>query len=231
MENKNILLVAATNQEIKGLYRDSAIHTAYTGNIVPLHYGNHMFDLLVTGPGMVATTFYMGQWLALNQYDLIINAGIAGSFNPQLQIGQVVNVISDCFPDLGAEADENFIPLDRMEMTKPYLPDFVKENHLIENVSFPDIPCVKELLKAKGITVNTISGKKSTIESLKKRTNADIETMEGAAFFYACHLSQTPCLQLRSISNFVEPRTLKDWKIDEAGKSLCEKIIQVLDEI
>jgi futalosine hydrolase len=231
MENKNILLVAATSQEINDLFRNSPIHDTYTGNLVLMQYDKHLFDLLITGPGMVATAFYMGQWLALKQYDLIINAGIAGSFNPALQVGQVVNVVSDCFPELGAESDEKFIPLDRMEMTRPYLPVFVKENFIIENIIPFDIPCVRKLPQVKGITVNTISGRKENIDSLKKRTNSDIETMEGAAFFYACQLSQTPCLQLRAISNFVEPRTLKEWKINEAGRSLCETLIQVLDEV
>jgi futalosine hydrolase len=38
-------------------------------------------DHLVTGVGMVATAIELSKKLSENNYDLVINAGIAGSFN------------------------------------------------------------------------------------------------------------------------------------------------------
>ena len=54
-------------------------------------------DHLVTGIGMVATAIELSKKLSQNKYDLVINAGIAGSFNRSLKIGQIVEVVKDTF--------------------------------------------------------------------------------------------------------------------------------------
>ena len=46
-------------------------------------------DYLVTGVGMIATAFSMGQYLSDKRYDLLINVGIAGTFNSYHQIGSI----------------------------------------------------------------------------------------------------------------------------------------------
>ena len=59
-------------------------------------------DVLITGAGMVATAFHMGQ--KLNQkaaYDLILNIGIAGTWDRDLALGTVVNVVEDSIYELG----------------------------------------------------------------------------------------------------------------------------------
>lgn len=228
---KPILIVAATSAEIRGLFENHEVYSGFSGNLVPLDYHDHMIDILVTGPGMVPTAFYLGQWLGIKTYDLVINAGIAGSFKTQFAPGTVVNVISDIFPELGAQAGEEFIPLYNMEMSKPYLPVFVNRNGVIENQSLPPSPTLATLPRVKGITVNTISGNEKHIAALVSRTDADIETMEGAAFFFACRAADVPCIQLRAISNYVEPRNLKNWDVDNAVKNLNSTLKQILDEL
>ena len=58
---------------------------------------------------MVATAFALGKHLAINQYDLAINLGIAGSFDRNIALGEVVEITEDTFAELGAEDDEDFI--------------------------------------------------------------------------------------------------------------------------
>ena len=65
---------------------------------------------------------------------------------------------------------------------------------------------------------------------MQGRTGADIETMEGAAFFYACLMSGTPCVQIRGISNYIEPRNLSKWNIPLAVKNMNATIIRILNE-
>jgi len=43
-----------------------------------------------------------------------------------------------------------------------------------------------------------------------------VESMEGAAFLFACLKKGIPCFQLRSISNYIEPRNLNNWNIPHA---------------
>jgi futalosine hydrolase len=231
MEPKNILIVSATTVEIKELFENSSVHDAYLGNLVSGQYIDYSFDILITGPGMVPTAFYMGQWLGIKYYDLVINAGIAGSFNPGFQIGQVVNVVSDHFPELGAETDTQFIPLYKMQMARSIMPVFMNADGTIVNSEYPEIKTVSGLTKAKGITVNTISGNEQRITILKNRAGADIETMEGAAFFYACHAAGMPCIQIRSISNYIEPRNLQKWEIELASSNLVQTLKKILDEL
>ena len=44
--------------------------------------------------------------------------------------------------------------------------------------------------------------------------------MEGAAVFRVCNDFNIPCMQIRSVSNFVGERNKKNWNIDLAVKNL-----------
>ena len=67
---------------------------------------------LITGVGSVATAFHLGQFFANNRPDLALNAGIAGAFDKKLALGDVLNVTTECFGDLGVEeADGRFTDL------------------------------------------------------------------------------------------------------------------------
>jgi futalosine hydrolase len=63
---------------------------------------------------------------------------------------------------------------------------------------------------------------------LLEKFNPDIETMEGATFFYICSLENIPFLALRAISNKVERRNKINWKIALALNNLSEKLKEVL---
>jgi futalosine hydrolase len=52
--------------------------------------------------------------------------------------------------------------------------------------------------------------------------------MEGAAVFYACLLSGTPFMELRSISNAVEPRNRDAWDLPLAIESLNRVLMEML---
>jgi nucleoside phosphorylase len=48
---------------------------------------------------------------------------------------------------------------------------------------------------------------------------AQVETMEGAAFFAACKKNGVKAVQIRAISNYAIGQKKKEWKIEEA---LCK---------
>ena len=160
-------------------------------------------DILITGVGILETTLELTKKLALNRYDLVINAGIAGSFDNKIKIGDVVEVTEDILSELGYEENKTF---------------FEFKNFSVRNKFTVDSKT--DLLKVKSITVNTVSDNKSTIKKIKNRLNPDIETMEGAAVFRVCNDFNIPCIQIRSVSNFVGERNKKDWNIDLAIKNL-----------
>jgi futalosine hydrolase len=65
-----------------------------------------------------------------------------------------------------------------------------------------------------------VHGNEASIYKLGSRINAQIESMEGAAFFYACRQMEVPCMQIRAVSNYVEKRNRDAWQIGLAIKNL-----------
>ena len=63
---------------------------------------------------------------------------------------------------------------------------------------------------------------------MKEKYNPDIETMEGATFFYICTRENIPFLALRSISNMVGLRNKDNWDIRLALDNLSEKLREVI---
>ncbi|MGN6639890.1 MAG: futalosine hydrolase [Mucilaginibacter sp.] len=196
-----VLLAAATEFEVKGVMdeiKDQHLKVA-TQNL----------QLLITGVGMVATAFALGRHLATNQYDLAINLGIAGSFDRSIALGEVVEIVEDRFSELGAEDDKAFLTIDELGFGES-----------IFNASASTSDFGKSLKKIKAITVNTVHGNEANIQKLTGRLDVQLESMEGAAFFYGCKQAGVPCLQIRAVSNYVEKRNRDAWQIGMAIKNL-----------
>lgn len=207
-----ILLVAATKAEIEPFLTYFSFR-----DILPYDksLGSYQVKVLVTGVGMVATAFYVSKALSEHRFDLVINAGIAGSFKPDLKIGDVCQVREDVFAEMGAEDGDSFLSIEQLGLGKSsYFPN--------PNLLFP---YADDLKSAKAITVNKVHGNDDSIARIIQLFNPDIETMEGAAFFFACDQSKTPCIQIRSISNRVERRNRDNWQIGLAIKTLNDTLI------
>jgi hypothetical protein len=81
-----------------------------------LHAGGHDIDVLTTGVGMVATAAWSSRVLAMREYDVALNLGVCGSFDPTIPAGAVVQVVSEELPEMGAEADEAFLTLHDLKL-------------------------------------------------------------------------------------------------------------------
>jgi futalosine hydrolase len=216
-----ILYVVATEPEGDTLTK--------IGKIVPVPQGFDKFDisLLVTGVGSVSTAWVLKQWITLNgKPDLAINGGIAGSYNDELVPGDVVMPVFDCFADAGIEDGDNFFTLSEAGLMSadefPY-----KDGLLFADTRYIDR--MKALLRpVRAITVNTATGSEISRKKLLKKFNPDIETMEGATFFYICCRENIPFMALRAISNRVEQRNKDNWNIALALDNLSERLIDVL---
>ncbi len=205
-----MLIVAATKPEIAPLM----MHFNLSGGDFT---GNKEFDILITGVGMTATAYALGKHLS-KQYNLVLNLGIAGCFDGSIALGTIVNVYEDTFAELGAEDHEKFLSIEELGFGKSTHSAF--NNLLSESVA--------KLPKVKGITVNRVHGCERSISAINTRLSPVAESMEGAAVLYCCGQQDIPCLQIRSISNYVEPRNRKAWKIDLALKNLNHWAIEFL---
>jgi futalosine hydrolase len=221
-----ILYVTATIQEAE-VFRKLA-------GIIPAEgkfcLGRFEIELLIGGVGAMSTSWSMTRWISSNENpDLAINSGIAGSYKDKYPVGSVVVPVSDCFADAGIEDGDKFFTLQESGLISPDEFPFVKgsipaDTRYIE-------PVLKLLKPVKAITVNTATGSDLTIKRLTGKFDPDIETMEGAAFFYICARERIPFIALRSISNRVERRDRNKWNIPFAIDNLAFKLEQVLNTI
>ena len=212
-----ILLVAATSAEIAPLITKHSLGQ----NTDSFTLGKHHVNVLITGVGMVSTAFALGQELTKNRYDLALNAGIGGSFYRSIPLGKVLHITDDTFAELGAEDAHGLITIDTLGFGTQYT------QALEPTVPFPFL---EKLQKASAITVNKVHGHASSIAATTANYNVQVESMEGAAFFYSCAQAGLPSLQLRAISNWVEPRNRDTWNIPLAIANLNQSIEQLLSE-
>jgi len=219
-----LLIVAATPFEILPL--EQHLKNAFVPHgQSQFQYGRLNVTLLVTGVGLTATAFALGQTLAAQRFDLIINAGIGGAFDRSIAIGDVVQVVSEVFGDMGAEeADGSFTDAFGIGLSGPDQPPF--KNGILPNeggAAYDFLP------KVAGVSVNKVHGFEPSIIALQQRLDVQVESMEGAAFFYACLMAQTPFLEIRAISNYVEPRNKDNWNIPLAIDRLNEVLVQMVN--
>ena len=212
-----ILLVAATPFEIAPTFSWLQTHFQQRSEGV-FEKDGLLVQTLVTGVGMTATAFHLGNCFTQNRPDWAINAGIAGAFDTNLNLGDVVQIVSERFSDLGVEeADGRFTDLAELG----FLPQ--------SSFSNPQPP-IPNLRSCHGATVNKVHGAEASIQKIRdKYPEIQVESMEGAAFFYACLAAGVPFAEIRSISNRVEPRNRDAWDLPLAIRNLNGVLVGMLE--
>jgi len=219
----NILIVAATRQEIEPLLSKMDFCEQKFSHFFECRHNNNEITIHLTGVGMVITAIKTLYALSNHDYDLVFNAGICGSFNRNLEIGTVVNVVDDCFSELGAEDGEEFLSLSELGLDDGTAIYFDSSREGIDNYILNLLP------KVNGITVNTVHGNEKSIDKVVSRFHPMVETMEGAAFMLACSTHFMPYAQIRSVSNYVERRNKDNWNIPLAIENLNKKVMEILN--
>jgi len=210
----NCLLVSATPFEIAPFLEKRAKNNAPAP------------DVLVSGIGLVATAYAVTRQLQLRKYDVVLQAGIAGCFDRQLPLGSVVSISRDTIADQGVVEDGILKTVFDMKLAPenrfPYTKGWLVNPH-------------KEWLKktgvkaVKAISINEISTGRKRLELLAEKYGAVAESMEGAAFHYACLMEGVPFVQLRGLSNYVGERNKAKWKMKDAIVALNEAMEELLN--
>jgi futalosine hydrolase len=205
-----ILLIAATKFEIEPFIAD-----------------NKAVEVLITGVGSPSTMYHLQKKLQQKETDFVIQAGIAGAFKNDMNLGDVMLVMQDVFADIGMEEKEDFKPIfdvgfaDKNEF--PYNQGWlVNPTKLIPHLTLPVV---------KAVTVNKVSDSQLQKKQITKRFAPEIETMEGAACHYVCLQENIPFIQLRSISNYVGERDKSKWKMKEAIVNLNTAITELVNTV
>ena len=186
---------------------------------------NHLYITVVeTGIGCTATAYHTLKALtaADKPYDLVVNTGIAGSLRDSLPIGSAVRVMSDYFGDCGVQTASGFESLFDARLlgadTFPFTSGRLRPNPLPAAWEYAAAP----IPLAEGVTVQHLV--ETGLSATPAAPSAQVETMEGAAFFYVCLLEGIPCMALRTISNKAGERDKTKWDIPFALSELRKAI-------
>jgi len=211
-----ILIVAATLQEVAFLENE-------------LKRKTHKNEILfcIPGVGIVPTVYVLTKYLTFdNKFDLILNLGIAGAIDSTLKIGEVLEVCCDSFYDWGAEDNFNFLSVFDLGFLSK------NESPFVNGKLFSTYNSKFLLKKVNSITVQLVHGNAKSIEKLLHSDNkAELESMEGAAVYYVSNQYKLPVMQMRAISNYVEPRNRDKWNIELAINNLNAKALDFLNSI
>jgi futalosine hydrolase len=218
-----ILFVGATCFELHQFFENLRQEKDNKGPVFHYKWYDIDIDLIVTGIGMTFTTFFLTKALHLAKYDLVINAGIAGSFRDEISIGTVVNVGSEQFCDFGIEEVGKVKTVFEAGFVDPHAFPFV-DGRLVNPHHFEgiDLPIVN------GVTGNICHGDPKSIRNIVSDFDPDIESMEGAAVFYVCLFEKVPFLEIRAISNYVELRDTDKWDIPATLENLTDELFRFL---
>jgi futalosine hydrolase len=219
--NMRLLVAAATVFELEQLQQFLEQQFEKTGTH---HYSRNNLEvyICITGIGVMQTTFHLMEAIAVFNPHFCLQAGIAGAFGRDLPLTELVIVQEETIGDLGVEDNGRFRDVFDIELMNAFERPFAGKK-LIN--TFSDFPLKLNLPFVSGLTVNTVSGTAATISSREEHYDCAVESMEGAAFHYVCLQKKIPFLQVRSISNYVEPRDKSKWKIREAIERLNEWMI------
>lgn len=201
--SNNFLIVASTHNEIKNL--------------------NTKAKIFISGIGIINTIYNLTKYLIEKKdISIIFNVGIAGSFNKNINIGDVCFVKSDAIYEFGSENYNGKI-LDIFD-NKTY--HYEEKNIPLEIKKY-----INYLTPVNSITRLTTSGTKETIDKIKNNfKKIDIETLEGAAVNFVAEKFKIPVVQIRSISNYCEIRNKNNWKTQEAIKNMNTSIKKILQK-
>lgn len=221
----NLLLISATEMELSPLLQ----HLQQSWESPSAYiFKNHTHELHIchTGVGLVAATYAVTKALQAGSYDLVLQAGVGGSFDRALSLGSLVFVTSEQYGDLGAEDHDLHLDIFDIGLLQKDVYPFTGTSLVT-----PILPIHSRITlpQATGLTVNTVSGNTQTISRLIATYNCQIESLEGAAFHYACLQERVAFAQIRAISNYVEPRDRSKWKMKEAVIALNNWLIDFIE--
>lgn len=206
-----LLIVSATLMEIEPLIKSDEIEKK---NEI-LYSDNKNIDILISGVGQQITSFRLTKHLCFNNYDFAIMIGVCGSYGKYL-VGEMVEIEKDFFADFGIMKNKEFIPIAKTDF---FYDSLISNSELISE-RYTELPYVI------GITVNTTTDSDEFIIRYKKLYSFDVESMEGASFFYVCKNFKLKNTQIRCVSNIIGNRN--SFNIPLAIEILNKHIISII---
>ena len=216
-----IVISAATTGEWMPAFR--GINEQYTDGSKPI-----TVNFYQTGVGLLSSAVSFTRLMLEQKPGLVIQAGIAGSFDSSFPPGKVVVVKDEYLGDTGVEENEDWKDVFDLGLENPGKEPFQDKklsNPWIQQYNLLNLPEVT------GITVNEISTQIERINKLKQKYNPVVESMEGASLHYTAGLWKIPFIQIRAISNYVGERDKANWRLKEAIENVNHDLLLLIQKL
>ncbi len=185
----------------------------------------YKIDILITGAGIPLSILSLSKQISIKRPNIILQVGIGGTLNDQLPLNEVVWVNRDRFFEMGMEDHHQIIPLNAASWFNA--PELFNQDGTIDAAALPPWLAAEGLKQVEGFTVLKGHGAEASIAIARKRyPHVDIESMEGASALLCGKYFGVDTLQLRAISNRVEPRNTNEWSIQSAVEALNNCLIR-----
>ncbi|WP_031480623.1 futalosine hydrolase [Maridesulfovibrio frigidus] len=215
---KSILFATATVKEMKAaLGGVCKLPELEQGVAAPFDFAGKSGLLLVTGIGVINSAFALGQTLAKHNVELVILAGVAGTFDPQrFPVCSACMVKTEIWPEYGLKVGKNIdakglgFCLAEVDNEKIWnTVNLVSGSALRKS----GLDRFAKLPEAVSLTVSGVTATADEAVRMRDEFEADIENMEGFAAAYGSILSGVAVCQVRTVSNLVGSRDKEDWDL------------------
>ena len=216
-----IIITAATVDEWMPAYLQ--IDTLYTSESKRLKVIFHQ-----SGVGMLATAVSLTKLISEEKPDLIVQIGIAGSFDESMTLGKVVCVKEESLGDLGVQEDGKWKDIFDLKLEKSSYPPYEKRR--LPNPWLNEYNLLK-LPEVSAVTINEVTTSEERKLHHIKKYEAVVESMEGAALHYVCRNFNVPFVQIRAVSNYIGERDKSKWEMKTAIDNVNQAILKYIDKI
>jgi futalosine hydrolase len=199
--------------------------------------------LVLVASGVGKTNAAHAATLVLEKFrpEIIINFGVGGAYpDSGISVGGIAVADQEIYGDEGVVTPDGF--MDMRGMGIPLLSASPGSGpcanrptkRLFNKIPIHSMPVKKACrilkklsfnpLKGPFVTLSTVTGTASRAAELQARYRAICENMEGASVAHICMLYGVPFLEIRGISNMVEDRDRRSWRLKEAAAK-CQRAV------
>jgi len=185
-------------------------------------------DIQLCGFGPVAAAARCAALIESQQPNLVLLAGIAGTYNTSVFPVATAGFFSQVSLDgIGAGMGEDFIPSRELGFAQ-------WNSHPDGDPIYQDFQLqVPQAHSSRGLLVTRLSASASSAcvqLALSRYPQAMAEDMEGAGVALACAIAGVPLIIVRGASNIAGDRNKQNWRIDAALSAAAEKVDLVLEQ-
>ncbi len=191
-----------------------------------LRHSRFQLSIVRSGIGKTETSYHLTHQLMQQSVDLVFLLGVAGG-SPDLALGSAHVVPQQVEIDLGAWEDGLFRSVFDLGLESA---DHFPYSAGVLQTEMPQQYWGSQS-QHKGVTVSSIVDDPEWSAARLDLAQAQIESMEGSAFYYTSKMLCIPSLEIRGISNHLGIRDKAEWKIPEAMQAASRMLFQILKNI